>query len=160
MSQSSIIAALQHELVSGGGNGNPLQYSCLENSMGRLAWWATDRVDISHSVMSLQLFTSLWTIAPWAPLSMGFSRQENWSGLLFPCQGICLTPALRVDSLPSEPPVKPPEVCGPEKFRGYWVHCQLVSQQEFRAEKKTSSHQTAATRYDESWGNSGCENTG
>ena len=25
----------------GGGNGNPLQYSCLENSMDREAWWAT-----------------------------------------------------------------------------------------------------------------------
>ena len=25
----------------GGGNGNPLQYSCLENSMGRGAWLAT-----------------------------------------------------------------------------------------------------------------------
>jgi len=25
----------------GGGNGNPLQYSCLENSMNRGAWWAT-----------------------------------------------------------------------------------------------------------------------
>ena len=25
----------------GGGNGNPLQYSCLENSMDRKAWWAT-----------------------------------------------------------------------------------------------------------------------
>ena len=23
------------------GNGNPFQYSCLENSMGREAWWAT-----------------------------------------------------------------------------------------------------------------------
>ena len=26
---------------SGGGNGNLLQYSCLENSMDRRAWWAT-----------------------------------------------------------------------------------------------------------------------
>ena len=26
----------------GGGNGNPLQYSCLENTMDRVAWWATD----------------------------------------------------------------------------------------------------------------------
>ena len=26
---------------SGEGNGNPLQYSCLENPMGRGAWWAT-----------------------------------------------------------------------------------------------------------------------
>ena len=25
----------------GGGNGNPLQSPCLENSMGRGAWWAT-----------------------------------------------------------------------------------------------------------------------
>ena len=25
----------------GGGNGNPLQYSCLENSMDRAAWWDT-----------------------------------------------------------------------------------------------------------------------
>ena len=25
----------------GEGNGNPLQYSCLENSMDRVAWWAT-----------------------------------------------------------------------------------------------------------------------
>ena len=25
----------------GGGHGNPLQYSCLENSMDREAWWAT-----------------------------------------------------------------------------------------------------------------------
>ena len=24
-----------------GGNGNPLQYSCLENPMDREAWWAT-----------------------------------------------------------------------------------------------------------------------
>ena len=28
---------------NGGGNGNPLQYSCLENSMCRGAWWATVR---------------------------------------------------------------------------------------------------------------------
>ena len=25
----------------GGGNGNPLQYSCLENPMDRGAWWVT-----------------------------------------------------------------------------------------------------------------------
>ena len=25
----------------GKGNGNPLQYACLENPMGRGAWWAT-----------------------------------------------------------------------------------------------------------------------
>ena len=29
------------ERSPGGGNGNPLQYSCLENPMDRVAWWAT-----------------------------------------------------------------------------------------------------------------------
>ena len=27
--------------IPGVGNGNPFQYSCLENSMDRGAWWAT-----------------------------------------------------------------------------------------------------------------------
>ena len=31
----------------------------------------------------VQLFVTLWTVARQAPLSMGFSRQEHWSGL--PC---------------------------------------------------------------------------
>ena len=34
---------------SGGGNGNPLQYSCLENPKDRGAWWAT-----VHGVMKSQ----------------------------------------------------------------------------------------------------------
>ena len=29
------------ERSPGEGNGNPLQYSCLENPMNRVAWWAT-----------------------------------------------------------------------------------------------------------------------
>ena len=29
------------ESFPGGGNGNPLQYSCLQNPMDRGAWWAT-----------------------------------------------------------------------------------------------------------------------
>ena len=33
----------------------------------------------------------LWTAARQAPLSMGFSRQEYWSGLPCPIQGIFLT---------------------------------------------------------------------
>ena len=32
-------------------------------------------------------FVTLWTVAFQAPLSMGFSRQEYWSGLLFPSPG-------------------------------------------------------------------------
>ena len=29
----------------------------------------------------VQLFAILWTVAHQAPLSMGFSRQESWSGV-------------------------------------------------------------------------------
>ena len=32
----------------------------------------------------VQLFVTLWTVACWAPLSMGCSRQEDWSELPFP----------------------------------------------------------------------------
>ena len=40
---------------SGGGNGNPLQYSCLENPMDREAWWA-----IAHGVTKSQIQLSDW----------------------------------------------------------------------------------------------------
>ena len=36
----------------------------------------------------VQLFVTLWTIRHQAPLSMGFPRQEYWSGLPFPPPGI------------------------------------------------------------------------
>ena len=36
------------------------------------------------SVSCVQLFLTLWTVAHQASLSMGFSRQEYWSGLPFP----------------------------------------------------------------------------
>ena len=42
-----------------------------------------ERESLSH----VQLFVTVWTAAPQAPLSMGFSRQEYWSGLLFPSPG-------------------------------------------------------------------------
>ena len=55
-----------------------------------------------------------WTAARQAPLSMGFSKQEHWSGLPFPAPGdlpdpgIKLkSPALQANSLPSEAPGKP-----------------------------------------------------
>jgi len=36
------------ERFSGKGNDNPLHYSCLENSMDRAAWWASDH-DVAKS---------------------------------------------------------------------------------------------------------------
>ena len=67
---------------------------------------------LSCSVVSNSVIP--WTVAHWAPLSMGFSRQEYWNGLPCPSPGDLpdpgiktRSPALRVDSLPFEPPGKP-----------------------------------------------------
>ena len=96
-------------------NCNPLQYSCLENPMDRGAWWATVHVVTKswawrrnstcthnaslvtfcypHSVSSVQslshvqLFVTPWTVTHQVPLSMGFPRQEYWSGLQFSSPG-------------------------------------------------------------------------
>ena len=39
------------------------------------------------SLSHVRLFATPWTVAYQAPLSMGFSRQEYWSGLPFPSPG-------------------------------------------------------------------------
>ena len=55
-----------------------------------------------------------WTVARQVPLSMGFSRQEYWSGLPFPSPGDLsdpgiepMSPVLQADSLPTELGEKP-----------------------------------------------------
>ena len=63
------------------------------------------------------LFATLWTVADQAPLSMGFSRQEYWSGLPCPSPGALPDPGIepaslwllhwQVGSLPLVPPGKP-----------------------------------------------------
>ena len=66
------------------------------------------------SLSRVQLFLTPWTVVLQAPLSMGFSRQEYWSGLPFPSPGDLPYPgikpgypALQADALPSKPPGKP-----------------------------------------------------
>ena len=174
-------------------NGNPLQYSCLENPMGGGAWWATvhgfaksrtrlgdftftftnilmlflysknavvfqrnlnsgiekcyilvllfpslPKCNLGQQTQKIHLcppspyscnfdkcvhvcspgiisrvryFATPWTVAHQAPLSMGFSRQEYWSGVPLPPPGIepesLVSPALQVNSLPTEPSGKP-----------------------------------------------------
>ena len=43
-------------------------------------------------------FATPWTVAHQAPLSMGFPRQEHWSGLLFPPPGNILNPGTELAS--------------------------------------------------------------
>ena len=62
------------------------------------------------SLSRVRLFATPWTVAHQTPLSMGFSRQEYWSGLPFPSPGDLPnpgiqpgSPALQSDALSSEP---------------------------------------------------------
>ena len=69
------------------------------------------------SLSRVQLFATPWTVAHQAPLSMGFPKQEYWSGLPFPPPGDLPNPgikptspvssALQADSLPTVPEGKP-----------------------------------------------------
>ena len=114
-------------------NGHLFQYSCLENPMDRGTWQATfhgvtesdmmEWLTLSHllgwkwsevkSLSHVRLFVTPWTVAHQASPSMGFSRQEYWSGLPFPSPGDLphlgiepRSPALKADALLSEPPGK------------------------------------------------------
>ena len=70
--------------------------------------------DIMKSLSCIRLSSIPWTVAYQASPSMGFSRQEYWSGLPLPSPGDLPnpdsepgSPALQADALPSEPPGKP-----------------------------------------------------
>ena len=105
---------------TGGGNGNPLQYSCLENPMDREAWqvtvygvssirhdWATKPSAVYFFVVQLLscvgLFVTLWTAAHQVPLSFTISRSllklmpiESVmpSNHLIFCHPLCLLPSV------------------------------------------------------------------
>ena len=63
------------------------------------------------SLSHVRIFATPWTVAHQGSRSMGFSRQEYWSGLPFPSPGDLPnprikpgSPALQADALSSEPP--------------------------------------------------------
>ena len=87
-----------------------------------LLHWQKNSLPLHHlklkSLSRVRLFATPWTVAQQAPLSMGFSRQEHWSGLPFPPPGDLpdsgiehRSPALQADALTFEPPGKPIFAC-------------------------------------------------
>ena len=72
---------------------DPLQVALLANAPS-LEKLSSKKQSIRHikifivcELSHLQLFVTPWTVAPQAPLSTGFSRQEHCSGLLCPPPG-------------------------------------------------------------------------
>ena len=68
----------------------------------------------AQSLSRVRVFGTPWTVTHQAPLSIGFPRQEYWSGLPFPSQGDFphpgiepRSPALQAASLLPETPGKP-----------------------------------------------------
>ena len=87
------------------------RWRCRFNLWVRKIPWRKVKV---KSFSRVQLFATSWTRAYGASPSMGFSRQEYWSGLPFPSPGDLPDPgikpgsaALEADALTSEPPGKP-----------------------------------------------------
>ena len=69
----------------------------------RIPWteslWGT--VHFSSVAQTCLSLVTPWTVARQAPLSMGFSRQEYWSGLPFPPPGDLPDPGIKPRSLMS-----------------------------------------------------------
>ena len=59
----------------------------------------------------VQLFATIWTVGPWALLSMRFSRQEYWNGLPSPPPG----------DLP-DPGMEPTTLKSPAVAEGFFYH--------------------------------------
>ena len=113
-----------HQMVEGGGTLKQtadivfskmrelFSVKCLSDSLLTYYTWVCVCVCVSHSVVFNSAAT--WTVAHQAPLSMGFSKQEYWSGLPFPPPGDLPNPGIKprfsvlhTNSLLSEPPGKP-----------------------------------------------------
>ena len=74
----------------------------------------------AQSLSCVQLFATPWTVAHQAPLFMGFSRQEYWSGLSFPSPWDLPNPGIKSHTLGSATlvgrffTIEPPEKQSPQ----------------------------------------------
>ena len=87
--------------VRGQGQGEKLGNT---NTMGRGTEEPAKEIEcvsarVLRSFKCVRLLATLWTVARQAPLSMGLSRQEYWSGLPFPSQGNLPDPGTEPESL-------------------------------------------------------------
>ena len=70
-----------------------LLYSC--SGINKSRW---ERGSEVKSLSRVRLFVTPWTVPHQAPLSMGFSRKQYWSGLTFPSPGDLPDPGIEPGS--------------------------------------------------------------
>ena len=75
-----------------------VELSCKDRLNSHLDLWSIIGAREVKSLSRVQLFATSWTVAHQAPLSMGFSRQEYWSGLPFPSPGDLHDPGIEPTS--------------------------------------------------------------
>ena len=75
----------------------------------------------------VQLFFITWTVAHRTPLSMGFSRQEYWSGLPFPSPEDLPNPETEPGSSALQAEFLPFELKGSPSYSYNFVHILIIS---------------------------------
>ena len=126
--QETWVQSLSWEDPLGGGNNNPLQYSCLENPMDRGAWWATVQ---STAKSRTQL-------SDWA-CSGSLAPEMEWFLTRCKLDGLVVLSEMVIQSFhhyvlihsfpfffchlvfPFPPPPSPP-LSRPKDFWGWWDH--------------------------------------
>ena len=119
-----------------GGNGNPLQYSCLENSMDRGAWWATvqgiakswTRLSDETTTMSSSMVTILLS-----QLNKGPERLTNLPAVIQPFGGWLSPSVLRTTeisllgySLAAFRECSKEQCCGKKRLHNHYKVCMLL----------------------------------
>jgi len=74
---------MESRKVFGEGNGNPLQYSCLENPMDGGAWWTAVHGVAKSWTLSLSLFAFMHWKRKWQPTPVFLpGESQGWQGLV------------------------------------------------------------------------------
>ena len=76
---------LERNLRNPVGNKN-MDHSPVKDKVRRIATSSSSQSEVK-SLSRVRLFATPWTVAHQVPPSMGFSRQEYWSGVPFPSPG-------------------------------------------------------------------------
>ena len=106
-----------------------LNYWCVVSLKSVLVLWFSYSFVKVKSLSHVQLFATPWTVACQAPSSVGFSRQEYWSGLPFPSLGDFPDPGIEPRSLALQVDTLTPELPGKPFFHSimlFWIFCPSI----------------------------------
>ena len=98
---SNLLLCLMKTFKKKVGSGkNESSFSIKRKGKKRYRNWESQSERV-QSLSCVQLFATPWTVAPQAPLSVEFSRQESWNGLPFPSPEDLPDPGIEPRSLAS-----------------------------------------------------------